>query len=244
MIRAALVATLTMALAATAARASDCRLALLLAMDVSSSVDPYEDALQRNGLANALLSPQVRSAFFAAPSPVALAIFEWSGTSHQTVIVDWTVIDRPAALLAVAETVTSTPRSANQFSTAIGHALGFAHDMFRRAPDCQDFTLDVSGDGPNNDGYHTGVAYGRFPFEGVTVNALAIETTGTKGASLTAVPGDMERYYRERLIRGPDAFVEVADGFDDFERAMRRKLERELGVAILGRLSPAAKRRP
>lgn len=238
MIRAAFAAALTLALAAPAARATDCRLALLLAMDVSSSVDPYEDALQRNGLAAALLSPNVRAALFASPSAVSLAIVEWSGTSHQTVVVDWTPIDRPATLKAIADAIVQTPRSADQFSTAIGHALSFAHRMFQRAPNCQSFTLDVSGDGPNNDGYHPGVAYRRHSFSGITVNALAIETTGTKGASLTAVPGDIEHYYRERLIRGPDAFVEVADGFEDFERAMRKKLERELGVAILGMAPP------
>ena len=236
-IRAALAAALTLTLAVPAARATDCRLGLLLAMDVSSSVDPYEDALQRNGLAAALLSPNVRGALFASPAPVAVAIFEWSGIEHQSVIVGWTLIDTPQTLVTIAQTVATTPRSESRYSTALGHALSFAHGMFRRAPDCAAYTLDVSGDGPNNDGYYPGIAYGRHNFDGVTVNGLAIETSGTKGASLTAVPGDMARYYRKRVLRGPDAFVEVADGFEDFERAMRKKLERELGVAILGQLS-------
>ncbi|MEL6103903.1 MAG: DUF1194 domain-containing protein, partial [Pseudomonadota bacterium] len=68
----------------------DCRLALLLALDVSSSVDMVEDDLQRGGLAAALVAPEVRAAFLAGPDPVALAVFEWSGRYNQEIILDWT----------------------------------------------------------------------------------------------------------------------------------------------------------
>jgi hypothetical protein len=236
-IRAAAIAALTLALAAPAARATDCRLGLLLALDVSSSVDPYEDGLQRNGLAAALLSPSVRRALFATLDPVALAVMEWSGEAHQSVIIDWIEVTSPTELRAVAATIATTQRSESKKATALGTALGFAHRMFDRAPDCWAYTLDVSGDGRNNDGPRPREAYARHDFRGITVNGLAIETSGTSGASLTAVDGDMELYYLERLIRGEDAFVEVAKGFEDFERAIRRKLERELAVAILGQLS-------
>ena len=94
-------------LAAAPAAAQDCRLALALAIDVSSSVDAQEDALQRNGLAAALLAPEVQSAFFAAPQPVALAVYEWSGRFNQALVVDWQEIDSPLALAAVAATIRS-----------------------------------------------------------------------------------------------------------------------------------------
>ncbi|MBO6855229.1 MAG: DUF1194 domain-containing protein, partial [Marivivens sp.] len=81
------------------AQASACRLALVLALDVSSSVDAAEDRLQRNGLASALLAPEVQAAFFATPDPVALYAFEWSGRYDQSVLVSWQMIRTPGDLV-------------------------------------------------------------------------------------------------------------------------------------------------
>ena len=94
-------AALLLALAASPG-AAECRLALLLGLDISSSVDAAEDALQRGGLAAALQAAEVQAAFFAAPTPVALAVFEWSGRYNQEVLLDWTPIATPAALSAAA----------------------------------------------------------------------------------------------------------------------------------------------
>ena len=211
-------------LAATPVEA--CRLALVLAMDVSSSVDASEDRLQRNGLAAALLAPEVQAAFFASPDPVALQIFEWSGQRNQTDLLEWTLITSPADLLYAANLLANGARSVSDMPTAMGYALGYASIKLQQAPACLFQTIDMAGDGTNNDGFGPINAYAAFPFEGVTVNGLAIAGSDTS----------VLRYYETEVIRGPTAFVEVANGFEDFEDAMRRKLVRELSAQIIGRM--------
>lgn len=230
-------AVLAGALAGTqAAPAADCRLALVLAMDVSSSVDAGEDALQRAGLARALLAPEVAAAFLHPPQPVALAVFEWSGRDNQKLLLDWTLIRARADLEQASRALAGSTRSTDQFPTALGHAVGYAAILLQSAPTCIAQTIDVSGDGRNNEGFTPRQAYAHFPFDGVTVNGLAIETAGNSGASETFGDAVMAEYYREHLLLGPNAFVQEAGGFADFERAMRRKLLRELGGAALSRM--------
>lgn len=209
-----------------------CRLALVLAMDVSNSVDPDEDALQRGGLATALLAPDVRDSFFASDDPVALAVFEWSGRHHQRIMQDWVVIDSPATLGNVAANIASTPRFYYEFPTAIGFALGYSAGLLDRAPVCSAKTIDISGDGVNNDGFAPRDAYAAFDLDGVTVNGLVIDVP--EDAPLRAGQLDLMSYYAQNVIRGPAAFIEVASGFDDVARAMEAKLIRELQVMILG----------
>ncbi len=215
-------------LLATPVAAQDCRLALLLAVDVSASVDEREHLIQRNGLASALLSPEVQAPLFNGPGPVALAIYEWSGRFQQDVIAPWRLIETEADLLSMVEALQTAPRTSGEFPTAIGYAIGFASELFAEAPPCLFQTLDIAGDGQNNDGFQPRLAYEHFPLDGVTVNALAIG-----GASR-----EIEQYFEEHVIRGPGSFVEHALNHDHFEDAMRRKLERELRVMILGQLSP------
>jgi len=117
--------SLALSLWAGAAFAQDCRLALLLALDVSSSVDAREDQLQRGGMVSALISPSVEAAFFATDLPVALAVYEWSGRYNQEVLLDWVMIDSKAALVRAAEVIAKSKRSHNDFPTAMGYALGF-----------------------------------------------------------------------------------------------------------------------
>ncbi|WP_428928763.1 DUF1194 domain-containing protein [Marinibacterium sp. SX1] len=209
--------------------AAECRLALVLAMDVSSSVDAAEDALQRGGLASALLAPEVEAALFAGDLPVALAAFEWSGRYNHEILVDWTLIDSPETLQGVARSIGSSTRSHDEFPTAIGYALGFAAGLLDRGPACLHQTVDLAGDGENNEGFAPSRAYANFAFADVVVNGLAIDVAGTEAEISLA------NYYRNEVIRGPGAFVEVARGFEDYERAMRRKLERELRPRVIGR---------
>lgn len=212
-----------------------CRLALVLALDVSSSVDRTEDRLQRQGLAAALRDPEVQAAFLASPDPVALHVFEWSGRAHQTLLTpDWTLIRDAGDLEAAARQIEGSRRARADQPTALGHALGFAAGLFDRGPACESATLDVSGDGINNEGFGPARAHSLFPLDGVTVNGLAI---------LTDEGGiDLVPHYREELIRGPGAFVEIAVGFEDFQRAMTRKLLAELRVTVIG-AAPARPRR-
>ncbi len=216
------------ALMASAAPAQACRLALLLALDVSSSVDAAEDQLQRGGLVSALISPEVQAAFFATGDPVALAVYEWSGRYNQEVILEWMLIDSPAALLSAAEVVAASKRSHNEFPTAMGYALGYGAKMLGRAPRCLYKTLDMAGDGQNNEGFGPRLAYREFAFSDVTVNGLVVN------AAEFASETDLIAFYQNEVLWGPGAFMEVAQGFEDYERAMRRKLERELTLPMIG----------
>ncbi len=222
------------ALGALPAAAEQCRLALLLALDVSSSVDATEDTLQRGGLVSALTAPEVEAAFFATGEPVALAVYEWSGRYNQEVILNWTLIRNRAALLFAAEQVASSKRSHNEFPTAMGYALGYGAQMLERAPACLYKTLDMAGDGQNNEGFGPSAAYREFPFQGVTVNGLVVNA-----ADFEAETG-LIAFYQRQVLHGPGAFLEVAQGFEDYERAMRRKLERELTPPAIGALPGVA----
>lgn len=217
------------ALSAAPAEAG-CRLALLLALDVSSSVDQYEDNLQRQGLASALLAPEVQNAMFGLADPVALGVFEWSGRYNQDILLEWTLIETPDVLTRVADQLSRSKRRYNEFPTALGYALGFAAGMFERAPLCEKRTLDVAGDGQNNEGFGPRQAYREFPFSGVIVNGLVVNAADFEAET------QLIEFYQTEVLRGPGAFLEVAQGFEDYERAMRRKLERELSVPIFGAL--------
>ena len=203
-----------------------CRLALLLALDVSSSVDEREYLLQRNGLASALIAPEVVEAFLASPQPVALAADEWSGRFNQHLVLDWTEIDSAADLLDASARVSAAARSQDEFPTAMGYALAHAAKMFRSAPKCLARTIDVSADGESNHGFKPRLAYKHFPLDGVTVNGLAI------GQSVGL--DNLVVYFRNEVLKGPGAFVETARDYEDFERAMRRKLEREVASFAIG----------
>ena len=208
-----------------AAPADACRLALVLALDVSSSVDNAEDRLQRGGLAAALLSPQVQDAFFISPDPVALQVFEWSGRGHQTDLIGWTTIRTPADLVAVATQLNNSMRSATGLPTAMGHALAYASIKLQEAPSCLFQTIDIAGDGANNESFGPANVYATFAFDAVTVNGLVVAETDDS----------VEEYFATEVIRGPLSFVEVANGFSDFEAAMQRKSIRELTAQIIGR---------
>lgn len=211
-------------------QAEQCRLALLLALDISVSVDATEDALQRQGLAAALVAPEVERAFFSSPMPVALAVYEWSGRNTQNVILPWQMIETRADLVDVARRIGRSTRSDAGSATAMGHALGYGATLMRQAPPCLFQTIDLSGDGSNNDGYGPQIAYRHFPFENVTVNGLVINAADFEG-ELFLIP-----FFENNVLHGPGAFLEIAQGFEDFERAMRRKLERELTSLQIGAL--------
>ncbi len=227
MVRAA--AILAACLLAGGAQAQ-CRLALALALDVSSSVDGLEYDLQRKGLAAALNSDDVRHVILnGAPGDVTLAVYEWSGRNQQKLHLDWQRlrshddIDRAVAALA------GMTRSHDEFPTALGHGVAYGALLLSRVPECGRRVIDISGDGMNNHGYGPRTAYRHFPMKNVTVNGLVI---------LGGPEGVLE-FYHEQVKHGPAAFVEVANGFQDFENAMTRKLVRELAGLTLSRIPPA-----
>ena len=223
--RAALALVLMAGLVGPAAAA--CRLALVLAMDVSSSVDEVEYGLQRTGLAAALNAPEIRHAILSGgDGHVALMVYEWSGKRKQSVVLDWTALHDQADIDRAVATLAGATRSESEFPTAMGYGLGYAAGVLRRGPVCTRRVIDVSGDGLNNEGFGPLLAYKHFPLDGVTVNGLVV---------LDGDPAVLT-FYREEVIRGQNAFVEVAHGFEDFERAMSRKLFREINDIMLGAL--------
>mgnify|MGYP002780774479 CR=1 FL=1 len=224
-------ALLPLALLAAPAQAEGCRLALVLALDVSSSVDAEEDRLQREGLAAAMLAPAVARAFLQG-EPVALFAFEWSGRNAQVPLWDgWRVIEDEEALRRAAGAVAKSRRSRDELPTALGAALGFAASALEDGPDCRSRTIDVSGDGINNEGFSPDLAREFFPLEGVTVNALLVGGEG-EGEDLALLS-----WFQEEVLSGPGAFVVRAQGYAQYEEAMKVKLLRELMVpAVSGRV--------
>ncbi len=215
---------------ATPALAENCRLALLLALDVSASVSPADDLLQRQGLARALLSPAVSDAFLAG-DPVALQVFEWAGVSYQRALLPgWRMIRTEDELERVAEAIEgplAPTLDRSRRRTAVGEALAFAHGTFDQSPDCRARTLDVSGDGRSNEGPSASETYARLPWGSITVNALVIQgPTREWGIS---------RYFERFVLRGRGAFLVEADGYEDYRRAMEAKLLREIDEPLASR---------
>ncbi|MBT8459908.1 MAG: DUF1194 domain-containing protein [Boseongicola sp.] len=213
-----------------------CRLALVLALDVSGSVDNAEYTQQLNGVAEALSDPEVQSVLFATPEvPVNLAIFEWSSSSYQQVILDWTPLNGPPDVAAIRDTLLSWPRARAPEATGLGAALEFANAMMARAPACWDQTLDISADGKNNDWPLPYRLRESGRLGDMNVNALVIATdfTGTIDRTPDSV-GELTSYFQARIIHGPGAFVEVAQGYAAYAAAMKRKLLRELATRPIG----------
>ncbi|MDZ7823922.1 MAG: DUF1194 domain-containing protein [Ahrensia sp.] len=210
-----------------AASAQDrCALSLVLAIDVSSSVNANEYALQMQGLANALRDDDVREAIRFSGG-IQLMAFEWSGRFQQIEVLPWIYLATDTAIFGAADRIASHERSYADLPTALGFALGHASVQLQNAPlACSRQAIDVSGDGVSNDGFEPSLAYSNFVFDGVQVNGLVIAG---------ATP-DPVKYYRDEVIYGPGAFIEVAANFDDFERAMKRKLLREINGSSLSML--------
>lgn len=225
--------------------AADCRLALALGLDVSGSVDMREYDLQKQGLAGALDDEEVRRAIFALPdAPVAIAIFEWSSSSYQRVIQDWVLIEDEATLAGVVSRIANWAREPAPEATGIGAALLFGKALTESGPPCWDRTLDISGDGQNND-WPTPVRLRRRGQLGdLRVNALVVARrfSGDEDAHARAA-AELAGYFRAQVIHGPGAFAEIARGFEDYRDAMTRKLLRELTTMPIGQAPPTPRER-
>lgn len=228
MIRSALVAS---ALLAGSAQAETCRLALVLALDISSSVNQTEDALQRGGLAAALLAPEVQAAILSG-DPIAASVFEWSGRNNQRIIASWRMLRSPRDIQALSRTIFASRRSHNEFPTAMGHALAFGAALFDSAPSCLFRTIDMAGDGQNNEGFGPQDIYQTPAYADITVNGLVVNAADYEAEV------DLIAWYRTDVLHGPGAFLEVAQGFENYETAMRRKLERETRPRVTGTIAP------
>ena len=235
MARRALVAVLA-ALMLAPLPAVACRQALALGLDVSGSVDAVEYRMQLDGLAEALADPDVAAHILAMPeAPVYLAVFEWSATAYQRVIVGWTALASQAVLADVAASLRARRRMPAPEVTGLGGAMAFGFELLARAPACAQATLDISGDGKNNDWPEPRHVRRGGQMAGVTVNALVIGQDQMRGDTVRQDNvADLSTYFRENVISGPGAFVEIAVGYTDYATAMRRKLLRELASVAIG----------
>jgi hypothetical protein len=232
LILAVLAATAALASAAIAAEPVD--LLLVLASDVSRSVDAAKFKLQRDGYIAAISSPRVIEAIRSGPhGRIALCFVEWSGIGAQKVVIDWTVIDGTKAALDFATQLDEAQRSFAD-RTSISGGIDFAMTQFERAPfQSTRRTIDVSGDGTNNSGRDVTAARDDAVAQGVTINGLVIlsEQPLSWNADHTNPPGGLEAYYRNNVIGGPNSFVMVAENFNSFGQAILNKLIAEVAAA-------------
>lgn len=208
------------ALGTPAAATTNVDLELVLAADASGSIDDGEHRLQRMGYAQALRDPRVLNAIRGgAEQAIAVTYVEWTGRGLQATIVPWTIIKDQASADRVAEQLLAQPRALYGGGTGVGEAIFFAAGLFDNNDiDSDRQVIDVSGDGPTNQGRQAHVARDYAAQKGITVNGLPI---------LTDYPG-LDTYYEQQVIGGPGAFMVPAMGFDDFADAVLHKLIREV----------------
>ncbi len=208
--------------------------AVVLAADVSRSIDDGEFVLERQGYADAIQSQRLLDAISTGPhGAIALAYVEWAGDSEQKLVVDWTTIRNADDARAFAVSLAGASRSFVG-RTAIGSAIDFAFGLFSETRFNADRrVIDVSGDGTSNQGSPVTGARDAAVRGGVTINGLTIfnQRAAAMGGYLalhTNPPGGLAQYYRNNVIGGPGAFVVPIDDFNSFGEAMVRKLVNEI----------------
>jgi len=203
-------------------------LELLLAVDVSGSVDHHEYALQIYGLVRAFRDETVLAAIRrAGPRGIAVAVVQWSGGHQQVRAINWTHLNSEGSLRRFSNRLLLMPRYLNDGDTWIADAVRFsmkeiAHNGFyspRQVIDSPRQVIDVSGDGGVENLGLTAWARDDAVAAGMVINGLAIETD---------VP-DLRYFFRDNMIGGHGAFVMRAVGYEEFADTMRRKLIREIG---------------
>ena len=205
------------------ARAERVDLELVLSVDSSGSIDSEEFRLQREGYARALTHPDVIAAIRRGPyRAVAVTFVEWSGPEIHNQVVRWTKVTGAAEASRIAATLLSAPRTIFGGGTSLGGAILMAtHLLESNGFEGTRRVIDISGDGPNNRG----------PFvEGPRAAALARGIT-INGLPILEFDDGLEHYFREFVIGGPGAFVQPANGFSDFARAVLKKLLQELNLS-------------
>lgn len=192
-----------------------CETALLLAIDVSNSIDVAEYRMQSDGLADALRDPEIAEAL--VQGQVALAVVQWSGLDRQQMSLDWARMHTPRDVAAFAARARALPRAFVLSDTAPAEAIVFALEQFDAVADCTRKIIDVSGDGTANAGADVRQVRNLAQTRGVTINGVAIESLGL------AITG-----FFQRAIITRDGFVITARGHRDYPRAIRAKILREV----------------
>lgn len=205
-------------------------LELIIAVDVSGSIDAEEAQLQRDGYVGAFNDPEVIGAITRGMlGRIAITYIEWAGIHHSKTVVDWTLIEDEASAKAFAATVAKAPLETalwTSISKAIEYTLpkfdGNGYEGTRRV-------IDISGDGPNNQGGLVTAFRDRAVAAGVTINGLPIVNNKPSPWGWPPLP-DLDLYYKHCVIGGSGAFYVVANTFADFARAVRKKLLLEIAA--------------
>jgi hypothetical protein len=220
--------------AAAALAAEQVDLLLVLAADVSRSVDNGKFQLQREGYAAAVSDPHVLDAIKSGRTGrIALTYVEWSGVGSQRVVIDWTAVGDAESAKGFGDRLLEAPRSFAD-RTSISGAIEFAMSHLAHAPyESARRTIDVSGDGTNNSGRDVTLARDEALAQGVTINGLVIlsETPLAWNPDHTNPPGGLDNYYRNYVIGGPGAFVLAAQNFNSFGEAIVKKMIAEVAQA-------------
>ena len=206
----------------------DVDLELVLAVDVSGSVDEEEGKLQRMGYVDAFRSPSVLRAIQSGRhKSIAVSYMEWAGFDFQRVVVGWRQIHGKASAEEFASELSRKPVGVGPY-TSISGAIEFALPLFEKnGYKSERRVIDISGDGPNNSGDFVTHARDKALRAGVTINGLPIVNDRPSPWGRMPMP-NLDLYYRKCVIGGRRAFLVVANDFKSFGRAIRRKLILEI----------------
>ncbi len=217
---------------------------LVIAVDVSYSMDLDELAVQREGYAQAIVSKEFLQAMKTGPnSKVAVTYFEWSAASDQKIIIPWRVIDGPESADAVANEIMNAPVRRGS-RTSISGAINFAMPLFAENPYRGiRRVIDISGDGPNNSGEPVTGARAAALEKGITINGLPIMVKEPSYATMDIE--NLDLYYEDCVIGGPGSFVVAIKDRDKFKEAIRSKLILEVaGRTPRQKIVPVAGKEP
>src|ERR1700733_12273385 len=216
---------------AVASAAEQVDLLLVLAADVSRSVDSGKFQLQRDGYATAISDPRVLEAISSGRNGrIGLSFIEWSGAGSQRVLIDWTRVGNAEEAKGFGDHLLEAPRSFAD-RTSISGAIDFSMGQFAKAPfESERRTIDISGDGTNNAGRDVTLARDEALAQGITINGLVIlsETPLAWNPDHTNPQGGLDNYYRSHVVGGTGAFVIVAENFASFGHAIIKKLIAEI----------------
>jgi hypothetical protein len=220
--KAAILAVALLAATPSVVRADEVDMALVLAVDVSGSIDTERFNIQRDGYAAAFTNPQVLEAIATGPhGAIAVTFVEWSGPGHEEQTVGWTVIRDAGSSAEFGSAIKAAGRAYSDW-TSISAALDFSTGLLRASSHAADrMVIDVSGDGPNNSGRPLEAARDEAIAAGVTINGLPI----------TETQPSLDQYYRDNVVGGDGAFTIVVADFDSFAKGVLTKLVREIAGA-------------
>jgi Protein of unknown function (DUF1194) len=224
-------------------RAAGVELTVILAADVSRSVDDGEFELQRKGYAAALTDARVLKAIQATKGKaIGVSFIEWSGEDDQKIVLPWTEIRDEEDGGGAAAAILKAPRSftgRTSISAVIDYAMGYFGKT--KWPQTRRI-IDISGDGTSNSGRPITEARDQAIAAGVTINGLAIinDQPNMGYSAHTHPPGGLPNYYRQNVIGGPNSFLIVVKDFHSFADAMATKLAKEINVAAADRARPKA----